>query len=203
MNTSLTHSLTKTLAAALTAAFLLTLTMSVTDAAIIDVGDSLVPDGLAGDTFHLAFITSGARDATSSDITVYNDFVDGQAENSGSLVADKDWTWTAIASTNSVDARDNALVSAPVYNLQGDLIATGFDDIWDGSISNPVYYTEAGLDAPSNHVRTGTGVDGTGNVELGGYKSTLGRGMTLTDGGWISADTNRESRYDHVFYALS
>ena len=42
-------------------------------AAIIVVGDSLIPSGLSeGDTFHLAFVSSTTTDATPTDIADYN-----------------------------------------------------------------------------------------------------------------------------------
>jgi hypothetical protein len=93
-----------------------------------------VPAGLnEGDEYHLAFVTSGTRDATSPDIGDYNDFVRDQAELDGALTKGFGIDWFAIASTTlsdeightiaSVDAKDNAVASAPVYLLDGTLVA--------------------------------------------------------------------------------
>jgi hypothetical protein len=66
-----------------------------------------VPTGLnPGDEYRLAFVTSTTRDATSSDITVYNGFVTASA-NAVTELALLGSTWTAIASTPTADARDN------------------------------------------------------------------------------------------------
>ena len=43
-----------------------------------------------------------------------------------------------------MDARDNALVVGPVYNLGGALIATDFADMWDGSLLAPIRFNESG-----------------------------------------------------------
>ncbi len=59
-----------------------------------------------GDEYRLAFVTSGTRDATSSDIADYNTFVTNAA-NAVPALASLGTTWTAIGSTATVDARDN------------------------------------------------------------------------------------------------
>ena len=107
---------------------------SVTSAATI----TWVPSDLnPGATYHLAFATSTTRDATSSDITDYNTFVDnamGTKDDNESPYGDI--TWKCIGSTSSVDARDNigySSSSAPVYRLDGTRVADSSDDLWDGT----------------------------------------------------------------------
>ena len=80
-------------------------------------GEVYVPPGLSpGDRYHLAFLTAGSTDATSSNIADYNAFVQGEAAQNPSLTGTDDGvSWYAIGSTPSVHARDNALVAAPVY----------------------------------------------------------------------------------------
>ena len=47
-------------------------------------GEILVPDGLAlGDPYHLVFVSSTTRDATSGNISDYNDFVQAAADAAG------------------------------------------------------------------------------------------------------------------------
>jgi hypothetical protein len=94
-------------------------------AATIAPGDSLIPAGLvAGDTFHLVFVTSPADTIDSSwNISQLNAHVNDIANNnggySGSVVASVGATWYGIGSDTSVNANVNALVSAPVYRVDG------------------------------------------------------------------------------------
>jgi hypothetical protein len=131
------------------------------------------PTGLApGSEYRLVFVTSGARNATSSNITDYNIFVQNAARSSSVLntaltTAGFDPTsisWTAIASTSAVNARVNTQTQAtdtsrPIYRLDGALIATSYTDLWDGSIEARINLTE--LDGNGfGLVWTGTDLDG-------------------------------------------
>jgi hypothetical protein len=95
----------------------------------------IVPAGLSpGDKYHLVFITRGVHDGASSDISAYNSFVQTEAAANPALTGtDVGITWSAIASTRTVNARDNALVSAPIYLLNGTKVADGFSDLWDST----------------------------------------------------------------------
>ena len=137
--------------------------------------DVFVPPGLnPGDMYHLVFVTVSVEDPTSSDIAVYNDFVQAEAAKYPSLTGtDLGVTYRAIASTSSVDARDNALVSAPVYRLDGELVASGFDDMWDGSIQARIslgasrtfcsFEGDPNGGCTSDYVWTGSSPDGRGD----------------------------------------
>ena len=102
----------------------------------------VVPPSLSpGDTYHLAFVSSTTRDATSTDIADYNDHVQAAADAAGigSIAGGNtsDVEWFAIASTGTVDARVNALVgtTSPIFLLNGAAkVADGFSDLWDGTI---------------------------------------------------------------------
>lgn len=73
------------------------------------------PTGLnPGDQYRLVFATSTTRDATSSNIADYNAFVTGVADSVPELLL-LGTTWTAIASTASVDARDNTSTNPALY----------------------------------------------------------------------------------------
>ena len=66
------------------------------------------PTGLSpGEQYRLAFMTSTLSTATATDIATYNTFVTNVA-NSVTELADLGTTWTAIASTATVDARGSA-----------------------------------------------------------------------------------------------
>ncbi|MDG2382462.1 MAG: hypothetical protein P8N76_12400 [Pirellulaceae bacterium] len=80
-----------------------------------------VPSGLeAGDTFQLVFVTHNLRDTTLTDIAGYNTFVQNEALTNAALTgADATQVYTAIASTKFVNAKTNANVYGPVYNMAG------------------------------------------------------------------------------------
>ena len=169
------------------------------------LGDLLVPDGLnPGDTYHLVFNSSQRIQATSSDIMTYNNLVQSTADAAG-IGASEGVTWSAIASTPSIHARDNAVVGleTPVFNMNLDLVATGFDDIWDGSVSRPINLDELGR---SNTVDpwTGTNANGTAasGLALGQSGSAWCGSPGSTNSRWIHNQTPPASQY-RPLYALS
>jgi hypothetical protein len=147
------------------------------------------------------FVTSGARDATSTNIADYNTFVQNAARNSSVLNTaltaagfnPTSITWTAIGSTSAVNARVNTQTQAtdtsrPIYRLDGALVATSYADLWDGSIGVPINLTE--LDSlrtnpPDCCVWTGTLSSGTSSSELGRNPTTFGR-FDRTGGDWVA-----------------
>ena len=115
------------------------------------------PDLSPGDQYRLAFVTSGSR-LPSDFIEDYNTFVDGF----GDTILPGDWK--AIASTFHSDAvqmsaRDNTGTQGdaaiPIYNVLGNRVADGYDDLWDGSIQTSIAYNENG-ETEINFVLTGT-----------------------------------------------
>jgi hypothetical protein len=166
----------------------------------------VVPPGLQpGDTYHLVFVTRDFRDATSPNIADYNAFVQAQANLNPDLAG---ISWKAIASTETVDARNNALISAPVYNLAGVNIASGFADIWDGSINAPIL-----RDQFMNGAAAGpwTGTDPAG-LRFANLRFVLGSSdsspfpvygnHSTTNSTWIEQGANAEDRL-RPLYALS
>ena len=144
------------------------------------------PTGLSpGDQYRLVFLTSTARDATSTDIADYNTFVTGVATAVPQL-DDLGTTWTAIASTAAVDARDNTSTTTagvPIYGLDDLRVAADNTDLWDGSLENRIWTTENGSIAPGV-VWTGTQTDG---FEFAG--SALGE-LAARNGVSVATDTN-------------
>ena len=113
-----------------------------------------IPPGLgAGDSFHLVFATSNdrRRDGMSGDIQDYNGFVQDAANMAG-IGESEGVSWFAIASTADVNAKENAIVSAPVFttrgyttdNTQMEMVALGAEDMWDGSIEHNIDWDEFG-----------------------------------------------------------
>lgn len=128
-------------------------------------GPITVPAGLnPGDSYRLVFVTSTARDPTATDIAVYDAFVSDAAQSNALLQA-LGTTWQVIGSTSAVSAFDHigGNFSAPVYNLNGELVATGAADLWNGSIAHSIHFDENG-DERSRVVWTGTFLDGTGQA---------------------------------------
>ena len=97
---------------------------------------SLVPSGLGdGDSFRLIFLSSGFRAASSSDIDVYNTFVQNQAANGHEDIQAHSATFRMLGSTEDVDARDNTGTTGtgvPIYWLGGAKVADDYGDFYDG-----------------------------------------------------------------------
>ncbi|MCH7751303.1 MAG: PEP-CTERM sorting domain-containing protein [Planctomycetes bacterium] len=152
----------------------------------------LVPSGLnPGDTYHLAFVSSTARDSISANIADYDAHVQAAANAAaGGLEA---ITWRAIGSTATVNAIDHIGILGPVYRLDDVLLATSEADLWDGSIAAQLNITEAGtLATPSfgfgAAVWTGTIPNGLG---AGGFQLGVGSGSRAGNFGqtnslWVS-----------------
>lgn len=162
-----------------------------------------VPTGLnPGDTYRLAFVTSTRRDATSTDIADYNAFVTGVA-NTQSALAALGTTWTAIASTATVNAMDNTStvpsgaggsLGVPIFLLNDTQVADSYDDLWDGSTDVGLNINENGLNSFGfgAFVWTGTNGGGASSIPLGSTIDVNGQGPSASigttfrnDQGWI------------------
>ena len=95
----------------------------------------LVPRGIGpGDQYRLAFVTSAVRDATSTDINVYNEFVQSVAD-AAPVVGSWGLEWRVIGSTEAVDARDNTETNpltdetVPIYRVDGSRYAVGYSQL--------------------------------------------------------------------------
>jgi hypothetical protein len=66
-------------------------------------------------------------------------------------------TWRAVASTGTVAANSAGRIAATtdIRNINGDLVASSAADLFDGTITNPIRYTEFGIDATTAQVWTG------------------------------------------------
>lgn len=166
--------------------------------------DVVVPGGLSpGDNYYLAFVTSGSRNASSTDIEDYNSFVSAQANLSG-LTAGVEWF--AIGSTATVFARDNAVVDGliPIYLVDGTtIIASGFNDLWDYSLNAPLSLNQFG-NSTSRQVWTGMRPDGRRfqpGLELGGSTPLFGETIS-TNSNWANIGTGSPTG-QRPFYALS
>ena len=130
-----------------------------------------LPTGVGpGEEYRLIFFTSTDTTGASTDIADYNTFVSGVAAADTALNA-LGTTWSALASTSAVDARDN-IASAPfvpIYNLVDAKVAVDNADLWDGvgawgdALLAPIM-NDLGTTANSGYIWTGTLLDGTKGV---------------------------------------
>ncbi|WP_044035277.1 hypothetical protein, partial [Microcystis aeruginosa] len=139
----------------------------------------VVPTGLnPGDQYRLVFVTDGTRDATSTNIDDYNNFVTNEVTGSPLATAltaagftPSAITWKAIASTDSVAARDNtgtnpSSTGVPIYLIDGNRVANNNADLWDGSILTGIDRTPQ-ESVGFFFVWSGTSDDGTVGGALG------------------------------------
>ncbi len=135
-----------------------------------------------GESYRLAFVTSGTTNAINTGNAYYDSIVQTAALNAG--LGDD---WTAIVSTrvddtgDGVDARDhtgtnpNDDIGVPIYLLdRTTLIATDNSDLWSGSLLNEINLNE-NVGATVGKVWTGSNEDGTHDSVLGQlYNVTYG-----------------------------
>ena len=181
-------------------------TASVASAAIV-VPPSLSP----GDTYHLVFVTSTTRNATSTNILDYNAFVQAAAD-AANIGSGDGVDWFAIGSTQTVAARVNALIGATnkVFLLNGTTkVADGFADMWDGSIDARINLTQT-LAGYNGLVWTGSNEFGQiptwGDQWLGdpAGEGPVGGSANVTNSGWLDSGAGNENPASLLpFYALS
>ena len=104
---------------------------------VVPVDWDLKPSGLeAGDRFRLIFLSSTTTNAESTNIAVYNGFVQDLAAAGHTDIQDYASQFRAVACTSAVDAVDNTGTQGtgvPVYWLGGNKAADGYSDFYDGS----------------------------------------------------------------------
>jgi len=167
----------------------------------------VVPTSLSpGDQYRLAFVTSGTRDAQSTDIADYNAFVTAAA-NAVPALAALQTQWFAIASTATVDARDNTGTAppggVPVFLLDDTMLAASYDDLWDWSIAVPWDVTELCTTATGSlNIWTGTNGFGMADQALGIASPTIGSRAATTDQEWVRFGATA-STANHRLYAIS
>ncbi len=162
----------------------------------------------AGSQYRLVFSTSTTIQATSTNIATYNTFVNSVAASNLQLSG---ISWTAIASTPDVDARDNTNTNpfidgagVPIYNLAGSRLALGYADLWDATLENPVGVDEF-ANPTTTDVWTGTGIFGEEDF------NTLGLGLAIVTAGkvtqsnasWIRGATLANTGQALSIYAVS
>ena len=150
---------------------------------------SLTPSGLSdGDEFRLIFLTSTGRsgNATSSNIEVYNTFVQDLVAAGHSAIRSYSSQFRVVGSTAAVDARDNTGTTGtgvPIYWLDGGKVADNYADFYDGSWSNEANAkTESGNNISIGFlpIFTGSNDDGTEYFASDGDSAALGNSSVRT-----------------------
>ena len=96
-----------------------------------------------GDPYHLAFVTTGKRDAKSTRIEDYNAFVNEQAATQPiTTLAEFGVQYFAVGSTPTVDAKDNINLQGDLFLLDGTFVADDSADLWDGVLNAPINLTQ-------------------------------------------------------------
>ena len=104
----------------------------------------------AGQSFRLLFVTSTTRNASSSNIAVYNSFVQARAAANADIsgVTGLSGQFRAVATvfqgTNAVTNTGMSGVGVPIYWLDGDKVADNYTDFYDGSWDSVAPRTETG-----------------------------------------------------------
>ena len=186
------------------------------DRITVPVEWALTPSGLTtGDTFRLMFITgTGTRRPNSSDIDDYNTYVQGQANASNAHSAIKPYnTWfRALASTSSVDARDNTrtrsmYTNAAIYWLDGAKVADSYGDLYDGTWDDETNPKDrSGSASTHGEIYTGTSDNGRKSPQpLGGSHASVGKlnDSTSNDNPLGSTTGYTTCCSDLPYYALS
>ena len=148
-----------------------------------------------GDKFRIIFVTPGTIQATSPDINTYNNFANSQA--GGATFEGATIHWSAIVSTDTVNARDNiGMTNSGIYMADGTPVATSAKaapgglwwgeplladpvqdlsgntysgGIWTGTCGIGVeYLTTAQPDGSSTKMLVNWGAGNTTNVTVGG-----------------------------------
>jgi len=161
------------------------------------------PDGLGdwdvGDTYRLVFVTSTKTAGTSTDIGVYNTFVQTAAGLSTETGV-SGLSWMAIGSTATVTAKSNTSTTFteedpgfPIYLLDGTTkVADDYKDLWDGGIDAKINKDENLVAVAANqNMITGTSTDGTGGTVLGDGSGnvTYGRAADKVNSDWVAKGT--------------
>jgi hypothetical protein len=142
-----------------------------------------------GDHFRFVFVTDGIRDATSTNIADYDNFVNAQA--GGATYNGVVVNWLAIGSTDSVDAIDHVgQANAPVFLSDGTLVTTTTTPagLWSRTLLHEIDLDLAANPVPPfTFVWSGTNSFGTGfGGPLGSPTPLLGSPF-FTNDAWIAS----------------
>jgi hypothetical protein len=115
-------------------------------------------------------------------------------------------TFRALLSDAATDARDRIVLTGPVRNMVGEVVATDAADLWDGAIQGTIDYDENGVELQVAALAwTGSAPDGTAASDCVGWtiatNSDFGMqgDLTATDSKWIANNDGRCNRDHHLY----
>jgi hypothetical protein len=167
------------------------------------LADVIYPNLPPGSQYQLIFVTSTGRNATSTSIADYNEFVTEQAALNPTFPPGV--IWSAVASTPSVAARDNAVNPAgiPVFNTAGVLVSSATSNLYEHTLLAAPKYDQFGS-LRNAAVWTGSTTDGTIDCPLGGGVGDLvAFGLNRDPAVWLSGTTVAAPTVIMDFYGLS
>ena len=176
---------------------------------------SLKPTGLTtGNKFRLMFITGTGHAPSSTDITTYNTYVQGQAAVGHADIQDYSSAFHVLGSTVDVDARDNTDTTGtgvPTYWLNGTKVADDYPDLYDRTWDDEANTTnrDGTTITTPGHVWTGSADDGTEEFDggasraFGSSRVRTGRPDSSAHGPLSSSSSYLQSQTLHPYYALS
>ena len=175
---------------------------------------ALIPSGInPGDRFRLLFQTSTRRDATSTDIAVYDTFVQTRAAAGHTAIQPYSSLFKVVGSTASVDARDHTGTTGtghPIYWLNGPRVAANYAGFWSDNWENWADSDRRKEDGTAGGGAdwhwTGTDEDGTKHSNpLGNTGTNVRRGQFSTGASSRNpiSHWNTDKTQSHTFYALS
>ena len=116
--------------------------------------------------------------------------------------------WKALMSTSSVNAKDRFNFAGTIYNTNGQKVADSKADLFDGSVTNPIYYDENGTQYSSN-VWTGSTSAGSfagaacqdytssSTADTGSYGSS-----SASDSTWLGQSSTEACNIKHSVYCV-
>ncbi len=175
----------------------------------------LIPSGLGeGARFRLLLLSSTKTDATSTDISDYNTFIQNLAAAGHADIRAYSAGFRVVGCTADVDARDSTGTDGagvPIYWVNGNKVADDNTDFYDQSWDDERHdhnKNESGNNGPDtsqtgNFPFTGCNHNGTlSSSPLGNSNVRVGR-PDSTDHGPLSSDTNVENDNTRPVYGLS
>ncbi len=177
----------------------------------------LKPNGV-GDQFRLIFLSSTARNASSSSIDIYNSFIQDRAAAGHNSIRRFSSAFRVVGCTSSRNATANTETrssdpGAKIYWLKGAKVADSYADFYDGSWDEEANdKNESGGNGPDTSIQdnypfTGCEHDGTKDAgqSLGSSSATLGRPNDNTELGLgpLSSSNFSFATFSHPMYGLS
>lgn len=130
-------------------------------------------------TGHYLFVTSSSYDGNLGGLAGADSLCQAAAA-SGRETGSLSTIWTALLSTSGTSASSRVTITAPVFNVAGEELASDAGELWFGALRTPVWFDENG--SRTNTVAW-TGSDQNGNPSV----------RTCLD--WTSASALEVGRY--------